>query len=186
MKQHWSIDEIQDIWQTASKLHYGQTYGGTEQNEKIEYVNHIGSVTFEILNALNHTDNMNAGLAIKCAILHDSIEDTACTFDQINDLFGPEVAKGVLALSKNDEIEDRLEKMLDSLKRIKEQPMEIWAVKLADRIVNLYAPPYYWTNEKKLKYIHEAEIILTELKDGNHYLANRLRSKIDAYHKYLG
>ncbi|KIQ18572.1 hypothetical protein RT99_16140 [Flavobacterium sp. MEB061] len=184
-QKYWSIDEIQEIWQLASKLHNGQKYGGLKDGEQVEYINHIGSVVFEILNAIQSTENMNSGLAIKCAILHDTIEDTAATYEKINELFGHEVANGVLALTKNDKIEGQIEKMLDSLKRIKEQPIEIWAVKMADRISNLYQPPYYWEDEKKLKYIEEAEIILDELKDGNKYLAKRLKTKIKEYYRFL-
>ena len=103
----------------------------------------------------------------------------------MNKLFGQSVADGVLALSKNNGIEDRLEKMLESLKRIKEQPKEIWAVKLADRITNLYQPPYYWNDEKKLMYIQEANFILKELRDGNKYLAGRLKIKIDEYNRFF-
>ncbi|WKL46137.1 HD domain-containing protein [Flavobacterium pectinovorum] len=184
-QKYWSIDEIQEIWQLASKLHNGQKYGGLKDGEQVEYINHIGSVVFEILNAIQSTENMNSGLAIKCAILHDTIEDTSASYEKINELFGHEVANGVLALTKNDKIEGQIEKMLDSLKRIKEQPIEIWAVKMADRISNLYQPPYYWENEKKLKYIEEAEIILHELKDGNKYLAERLQTKIKEYYRFL-
>lgn len=184
-QKYWSIDEIQEIWQLASKLHNGQKYGGLKDGEQVEYINHIGSVVFEILNAIQSTENMNSGLAIKCAILHDTIEDTSASYEKINELFGHEVANGVLALTKNDKIEGQIEKMLDSLKRIKEQPIEIWAVKMADRISNLYQPPYYWEDEKKLKYIEEAEIILDELKDGNKYLAERLKTKIKEYYRFL-
>jgi (p)ppGpp synthase/HD superfamily hydrolase len=185
-QKQWSIDEIQKVWQLASKLHDGQKYGGFSEGEQVEYINHIGSVVFEVLNAIQSTENINADLAIKCAILHDTIEDTALTYEKVNALFGHEVASGVLALTKNDKIEGSLEKMLDSLKRIKEQPVEIWAVKMADRTANLYEPPYYWTDEKKLKYIEEAEIILHELKDGNEYLAKRLKNKIKEYHRFVG
>ncbi|WP_316636437.1 HD domain-containing protein [uncultured Flavobacterium sp.] len=184
-QKQWSIDEIQKVWQLASRLHNGQKYGGFDDGEKVEYINHIGSVVFEVLNAIQSTENINADLAIKCAILHDTIEDTPVTYEKVNELFGHDVASGVLALTKNDEIEGQLEKMLDSLKRIKEQPIEIWAVKMADRITNLYQPPYYWKDEKKLKYIEEAKIIHNELKDGNKYLAERLKNKIEEYHRFL-
>jgi len=56
---------------------------------------------------------------------------------------------------------------------------------MADRIYNLQAPPYYWTNEKKLKYRKVAELIHQELKDGNKYLANRLEDKIKAYDQFI-
>ena len=184
-KKEWRIDEIQKIWQLASKLHNGQKYGGYNDGEKVEYINHIGSVVFEILNTIQSTENINSDLALKCAILHDTIEDTTLTYENVNELFGHEVASGVLALTKNDKIEGSTEKMLDSLKRIKEQPVEIWAVKMADRITNLYEPPYYWNDEKKLNYIEEAKIILHELKDGNKYLAERLEIKIKNYYNFL-
>ncbi len=187
MKQQkdWSIDEIQNVWQLVSKLHDGQKYGGTNEGERVEYINHIGSVVFEVLNAVRLTENMNADLAVKCAMLHDTIEDTALNYEKVNDLFGSQVASGVLALTKNETIEDSIEKMRDSLSRIKQQPIEVWAVKMADRICNLFEPPYYWNDDKKLKYIEEAEIILKELKDGNEYLAERLKNKIQEYYRFL-
>ncbi|MEN2488896.1 HD domain-containing protein [Flavobacterium sp. B11] len=184
-QKDWSIDEIQNIWQLVSKLHDGQKYGGSNEGERVEYINHIGSVVFEVLNAVRFTENMNADLAVKCAMLHDTIEDTAFTYEKVIDLFGTQVASGVLALTKNEEIEDSFEKMRDSLNRIKKQPIEVWAVKMADRICNLYQPPYYWNDEKKLKYIEEAEIIHNELKDGNAYLAERLKNKILEYNRFL-
>ncbi|WP_347053490.1 bifunctional (p)ppGpp synthetase/guanosine-3',5'-bis(diphosphate) 3'-pyrophosphohydrolase [Flavobacterium olei] len=184
-KKDWSIDEIQKIWQLVSRFHNGQKYGGSKDGEQVEYINHIGSVVFEVFNAIQFTENINADLAIKCAMLHDAIEDTEFTFENVKDFFGSEVASGVLALTKNDTIEDSQLKMLDSLKRIKEQPKEVWAVKMADRIANLYEPPFYWSDEKKLKYIDEAEIIYSELKDANVYLAERLKTKIKQYHGFL-
>jgi (p)ppGpp synthase/HD superfamily hydrolase len=185
-QKEWSIDDMQHIWQLASKLHDGQKYGGAGEGEQVEYINHIGSIVFEILNAIHYTENINADLALKCALLHDTLEDTPCSYEQINKLFGQQVANGVLALTKDDRIDGRLEKMRDSLSRIKQQPTEIWAVKLADRITNLYAAPYYWNDDKKRAYMEESELILAELGDGNKYLAERLRNKIQAYERFLG
>ena len=181
----WSIDELQEVWQLATRLHDGQKYGGQQEGEQIEYLNHIGSVTFEILNAINHEDGMQTDLAIKCAILHDSIEDTPHSYEEVKELFGEEVANGVMALTKNEELDGKESKMLDSLNRIKNQPKEVWAVKMADRICNLQAPPYYWDNEKKMQYREEARLILNALKDGNSYLAKRLEKKINDYANYF-
>lgn len=181
----WSVDELQKVWLLVSKLHDGQKYGGQYQGEQIEYLNHIGSVTFEILKAIEEEEGMNADLAIKCALLHDSIEDTEKSFEDVKKLFGKEVANGVLALTKDENLVEKEVMMIDSLNRIKKQPKEIWAVKLADRICNLYAPPYYWTNEKKIKYREEAKLIYQELKSGNKYLAKRLAKKIIDYEQYI-
>lgn len=185
MKQNWSIDELQATWKLVAQLHNGQKYGGQKEGEQIEYINHIGSVVFEILAASEQEESMNADLAIKCAMLHDTIEDTEASFELIKDTFGKQVADGVSALTKNEQLASKRAMMLDSLSRIKKQPKEVWAVKMADRISNLYAPPFYWTNDKKIKYIEEARLIHNELKEGNQYLANRLLQKIEKYHQYL-
>ena len=184
MKSSLTIDKLQDIWQKVTILHSGQTYGGQHSNEKIEYINHIGSVAFEILNAHQQTDNFNGELAATCALLHDTIEDTSLNIGELKQLYGEQVAAGVLALTKDKNI-PKDQQMLDSLTRIKAQPKEVWAVKLGDRICNLYAPPYYWDNQKKINYLEEAKTIHAHLKDGNEYLANRLMKKMEDYKKHI-
>jgi (p)ppGpp synthase/HD superfamily hydrolase len=185
MNPHWSIDELQDIWHLASRLHNGQKYGGEKKDEQVEYLNHIGGVVFEVLNAAQHSPGMDVNFALKCAILHDALEDTPYSYDEVLELFGKEVADGVMALTKDETIEGKRGKMTDSLKRIKTQRKEVWAVKLADRVVNLYRPPWYWDNEKKNEYMEEARLILHELKEGNEYLAKRLERKIEVYNRFL-
>ncbi len=183
--QYPFINKLQEAWQFASILHSGQFYGGKKEGEQIEYINHIGSVVFEVQNAFNQESGWNEELGILCAVLHDTIEDTEATFEMIEEQFGTSVAKGVLALTKNELLENKEAKMVDSLERIKMQPKEVWAVKLADRICNLYAPPFYWNDEKKANYIQEAQVIHEYLKDGNQYLADRLLKKIEHYKSFI-
>jgi (p)ppGpp synthase/HD superfamily hydrolase len=185
MIETWHIDELQDAWQLASRKHNGQKYGGAEQGEQVEYLNHIASVTFEIMTAALSEKGMDVDLAIKCAVLHDTLEDTDLKYEEISQKYGAKVADGVSALTKSATIEGKREKMLDSLQRIKAQPKEIWAVKMADRITNLYAPPFYWNNDKKKEYMEEARLIHETLREGNKYLADRLAEKINAYQRFI-
>lgn len=113
-----------------------------------------------------------------------TLEDTNTTFEELELEFGLDVAEGVSALTKNSNL-PKEEKMLDSLSRISKLKKEVWAVKLADRITNLQKPPKTWDNLKRRKYKDEAAIILEQLKGGNAYLENRLRSKIEEYEQYL-
>jgi (p)ppGpp synthase/HD superfamily hydrolase len=182
---NWTIDTLQEVWQLATKMHDGQKYGGSNDGEQIEYVNHIASVVFEVMTAVGVDKSLDADLAIKCALLHDTIEDTALTFVDIESKFGADVAAGVQALTKNSDLPDKKKKMIDSLQRIRRQPKEVWAVKMADRICNLYAPPYYWTDDKKREYMDEARLIHRELKEGCAYLADRLMVKINEYERFL-
>lgn len=181
-----NIDNIQKAWLLATKLHHGQVYGGAKAGEDVDYINHIGSVVFEIMNALPHEKTINADLAILCAILHDSIEDTLFTYEDVEKHFGKEVADGVLALTKNEKlIGGKRVKMVDSLYRIRKQPKEVWMVKLADRIVNLSSAPHYWNVLKKKAYQEEGRLILENLKEGSSFLAKRLEDKIEAYSDFI-
>jgi len=81
--------------------------------------------------------------------LHDTIEDTQVSYENLCEQFGTAVANGVRALSKDENLPTKHDQMMDSLARIRQQGVEIWMVKLADRVTNLYAPPFYWTQEKR-------------------------------------
>jgi (p)ppGpp synthase/HD superfamily hydrolase len=48
-------------------------------------------------------------LAIQCALLHDVIEDTETKADEIENGFGQEVLKDILALTKNEELKKKKE-----------------------------------------------------------------------------
>lgn len=185
MQNDWSIDDLREAWNLASRLHKGQTYAGPNPDEYFEYINHIGSVGFEILQAIYQGTIYQPNLAIQCALLHDILEDTPLTEAELRAAVGGAVTAGVLALTKNDHLPDKKSKMQDSLRRIQEQPYAVWSVKLADRIVNMGPPPFHWSNEKKQAYQQEARLILSELGRANEWLARRLKEKIETYNHYL-
>jgi hypothetical protein len=56
---------------------------------------------------------------------------------------------------------------------------------MADRITNLYHPPYYWDNKKIEAYRREATLIYEALHPASLTLAGRLWEKIEAYQKFL-
>lgn len=185
MSNLWCPELYKKAWDFATEKHAGQTYGGPEEGMRIPYINHLASVAMEVsLAAVKTQAPLHADLAVQGALLHDTIEDTDTTYEEVRALFGGEVADGVMALSKNESLPTKKEQMEDSIKRIKLQPQEIWMVKLADRITNLYHPPFYWGDEKIFAYQTEAKFILSELGESNRELANRLEFKINAYSKF--
>ena len=153
----------------------------------LPYLAHITCVAMEVINACEKSklDEEKANLAISCALLHDVIEDTDFTYDDIFVNFGLEVAEGVESLTKNKELDSKQEQMRDSIERLLAQPYEVQMVKLADRITNLTIPPKHWDNEKIKAYQKEASFILSCLKNSNIYLAKRLEEKIESYNQYL-
>lgn len=72
----WKTTLVRKAWDIATKHHDGQQYGGAQEGQQIVYLNHIGSVMIEVMNALQHEEVADKELAIVCAILHDTIEDT--------------------------------------------------------------------------------------------------------------
>jgi (p)ppGpp synthase/HD superfamily hydrolase len=180
MKNNWSQESYIKAYKFAAQAHQGQNYPGTE----IAYIMHLSFVSIEIIAALNAEQEHNGNLAIQCAILHDTIEDTTTTFEQLKTEFGEAIANGVLALTKDISLLKHLQ-MSDSLRRIKEQPPEIRMVKLADRISNLQAPPHYWSQDKIIRYREEAIVIYEALKDASPFLASRLADKIEDYKAFI-
>jgi guanosine-3',5'-bis(diphosphate) 3'-pyrophosphohydrolase len=175
---------IQGLYQDAIKFaaikHNGQEVNGI----KVPYLVHVCNVAMEILIAGPQTRDFNLGYALQVALLHDTIEDTSTTFQELHDIFGIDIARGVSALSKNLSV-PREDRMMDCLVRIKKQPKEVWSVKLADRITNLQPPPPDWDSAKRAEYLREARVIYEELKEGNEYLAERLETLILNYRIYI-
>lgn len=177
----WSLDAWHDAWELAAEAHLGQKSPGLE----IPYLSHVGAVAMEVSWAiaarLASHPVAQPTLAIQCALLHDVVEDTAVTIEQIATRFGDAVAQGVAALTKDPAAGDKPAQMRDSLARIRQCPPEVWMVKLADRIHNLREPPHYWTAAKILAYRDEARTIHEMLAEACPVLAPRLLQRIDAY-----
>jgi (p)ppGpp synthase/HD superfamily hydrolase len=174
----------QELYQKAIKFagekHKNQKVPGTEAN----YLLHISNVAMEIIFAYKENDNFDIDFAVQVALLHDTLEDTTTEFTELVEKFGEKIAIGVQALTKDESLISKKEKMADSLNRINKLVKEVGMVKLADRITNLQEPPKHWKKNKILKYLNEANVINEMLKGKNEYLNKRLQSKITEYKKY--
>ena len=174
----WSPDVWHRALELAARAHHGQKLPGSE----LPYVLHPCAVAMELSLALAQRDDVaQPDLAIACALLHDVVEDTAVGVEEIRAAMGDAVAAGVAALSKDPGAGDKAAQMRDSLRRIREQPPEVWMVKLADRIHNLREPPSYWSPEKIARYRDEAGLILSELGAACPVLSTRLRERLTLY-----
>lgn len=178
----WSQELFLAAWNFAAEAHAGQKVPGTER----AYINHVGSVAAEVMAAIaRRGDVADPDLAIQCALLHDVVEDTPVSEAEVRQRFGDAVAAGVAALTKNPELATKAEKMEDSLARIREQPAEVWMVKLGDRITNLQSPPSHWDAAKRARYREEARRIHAALGEACPILGPRLGDKIERYAEYL-
>ncbi|HEU0033089.1 MAG TPA: HD domain-containing protein [Kofleriaceae bacterium] len=176
----FSVERYTSALWFAAERHDAQRFPGKE----MPYLVHVVTVAAEVIAALP-TSGLDGDLAVPCALLHDTVEDTKTTPDEIAARFGGAVADGVRALSKNPTLA-KADQMADCLRRIREQPREVWAVKLADRISNLDEPPAYWPRDKRIAYRAEAQTILDALGAASATLAARLAARIESYAAYCG
>ena len=172
----WTQDGYLGAARFAAQAHGRQTLPSTE----LPYLLHVTSVAMEVIAAFRLEPDHDQELAMQCALLHDVVEDTPVTLDEVRTAFGPAVAAGVSALSKDPALpKDR--QLQDSLERIRRQPHEVWMVKLADRITNLQPPPAHWSPEKIARYREEAKLIHESLGAASGALSRRILEKIEAY-----
>lgn len=176
-----NIDTLQRAWKLASDKHNGQKYGGPKEGEQVEYIEHIGAVLLEVKNAISRDKTIDDNKASLGAIFHDILEDTDCDPELIRLSYGQDVLEIVMALTKNETLASKKEMMLDSLSRIKNTHKEAAIIKMADRISNLYSPPFYWPKAKMIEYVAEARMIHDELSVYSAYLGERLMTKIEKY-----
>lgn len=170
----WNQELLKRALDFAARAHGEQKTKGLHA----PYVVHVMKVTTEVLRVAD--GSFDVDFAVQCALLHDTLEDTTATHAQLAAEFGPRVADGVQALTKDDAV-PRGERMADALRRIRQQPREVAMVKLADRITNLEPPPPEWTPEKVAEYRAEAKTIYDALHDAHAGLAARLAEKLSRY-----
>ena len=164
----------------ATQRHGNQVRKG---NDHIPYIFHPIDVANEVVyySKLPH-DDMECAKVL--AILHDVVEDTDGTLQEVQTLFGPEFRYAVSCLSKDPSITEedpnsKMNSLCENLERIKDAPKWVWCVKMADRVSNLKNFPAMWSREKIEQYLIESELIANELREASEGLYARLISRIN-------
>ena len=125
------LKTITEAYEFGADAHLGQTRKTGEA-----YITHPVAVAQEL--AEMHLDVQ----AITAAILHDTVEDTSASLEDISEKFGSEVALLVDGVSKLDKIEfrDQAEAQAESFRKMMLAMIEdirVILVKLADRLHNM-------------------------------------------------
>lgn len=164
--------------QFAVMAHGSQVRKG---NEHIPYVFHCVDVANEVI-YYSGLSVPELEVASAIALLHDTIEDTIVTYDDLVHQFGVEIADGVAALSKDSSIltegNSKQAELEECLIRLKAAPQYVQAVKLADRVSNLKSFPAMWSRDKVGHYLNEALLIARELGASSEGLHARLLSRV--------
>lgn len=119
--------------------------------EKEPYINH----PIELLNLLTNVGNVEDFDVLVAAVLHDTIEDTDATSEEITNFFGAKAAGMVLEVTDDKSLPKQVRKQ----KQIEHAPHlsdGAKLIKLADKISNIRDvvenPPSDWSDKRRLEY----------------------------------
>ena len=177
MNKYWNGDLFYKVVEFAMKKHDGQKI----MLSKMPYIGHVFEVFGECVAAcLEENISVKWDYLMMVAMLHDTLEDTDCTIQEIVDFFGVDVANGVKALTKDEKLPYQ-ERIQDSLNRIILEGQEVALIKMADRIVNLQEKPTEWDSRKLAQYKEDSLKILNTFGHNSKILSERLKLKIEKY-----
>ncbi len=143
-----SIVSITRAFDFAARCHCKQVRKGEAREP---YINHIAEVAALLAEA---TDGGDPVLVI-AGILHDTVEDTEATLDDIRAEFGDNVAE-VVAEVTDDKSLPSDERKAQQVAKIRDKSNRAKLLKMADKTSNLrsilISPPSDWTLERKRDY----------------------------------
>lgn len=138
MAQHDHLRELPITERYPDEVWRAANYAATAHELQIRKLsgNHFIEHPFEVLELVRGvTDDIPT---LQAAILHDTVEDTTVTFDDLRNQFGAETEFIVWGVTKDDTIKDKPEQKLAYLYRLRfEAPAASVIVALADKIHNL-------------------------------------------------
>jgi len=130
------------------------------------YINH----PLELASILIDEGGIDDAVTICAALLHDTIEDTNTTHEELAALFGKEIADIVLEVSDDKSLDAATRKRLEK-EHAPHLSYRAKLVKLADKTANIRdiatMPPVGWTVERKREYFEFAKIIATGAQDAS-------------------
>ncbi len=105
---------------------------------------------------------------IVTALLHDTVEDTLATIDEVEKLFGPEIARLVDGVTKLSKIETMTEgeRAAENLRKFflaMSEDLRVLMVKLADRLHNMRTLHFIRSDEKRRRIARETMDIYAPL-----------------------
>lgn len=127
------------------------------------YINH----PIELARVLAEVGSVTDAVTLCAALLHDTVEDTATTPDELQEAFGPEV-RAIVEEVTDDKSLPKAERKRLQIEHAAGASDKAKLVKLADKICNLRdiasSPPANWSLERKQAYFDWAKAVVDRLR----------------------
>jgi (p)ppGpp synthase/HD superfamily hydrolase len=160
------VQRILAAAQFAAEKHAHQKRKGAAQEP---YINHLIEVAHLIAGS---SDTLDADL-VMAGLLHDTVEDTAVTPEELAQRFGTDVASLVAEVTDDKSLSKEARKALQVKNAHKKSP-RAQTLKLADKISNLRSiltsPPADWNLERRRQYFDWAKQVVDGLTAPNSFL----------------
>ncbi|MBV8823383.1 MAG: HD domain-containing protein [Hyphomicrobiales bacterium] len=147
----------------AARRHAGQRRKGVAAEP---YVNHL----LEVAALLADATGGNDAALIAAALLHDSLEDTATEYEEIDARFGPDIAALVAAVT-DDKSLPKAERKRRQIESAPNATSRAKLLKIADKTSNVRAlivsPPTNWDLARVVEYIDWAEQVVARCRGQN-------------------
>jgi guanosine-3',5'-bis(diphosphate) 3'-pyrophosphohydrolase len=151
----------------AAHKHKDQRRKGAEASP---YINH----PLAVANVLANEGSVEDITTLIAALLHDTIEDTQTTADEIAAHFGPEAAAVVVEVTDDKRL-DKVERKRRQIQYAAAASRRAKLVKLADKICDLrdlaHSPPTDWTLERRREYFEWSHAVVDQLRPASPQLA---------------
>ena len=158
----------------AAKKHRDQR---RKDEDASPYINHPISVA-KIISEIGNVEDPEV---LAAALLHDTIEDTETTVDELIDNFGERVCSLVQEVT-DDKTLPKLERKQKQIDHAKEISGDAALIKLGDKISNVTditnTPPTDWDNERRLEYFEWAEEVINNCPKVNTSLEKYFKDSI--------
>jgi guanosine-3',5'-bis(diphosphate) 3'-pyrophosphohydrolase len=169
--------KLTEAYHFAATKHVGQRRKG-EAGEP--YMNHLTEVAGLVAQAIHGAD-LDVVIA---AVLHDTVEDTDCSFKELTGLFGTRVA-GIVAEVTDEKSLPKAERKRLQIEHAVHASTEAKLIKLADKTSNLrslrHSPPADWSAERMGEYAEWSRMVVAGCRGANSWL----ESQFDAAHAAL-
>ena len=176
------IQEVLRAARFAAEKHADQKRKGVA---KEPYVNHLLEVAQLVSMALAAPDTN----LVQAALLHDTIEDTKTTREELIDHFGSDVANLVVEMT-DDKLLSKQERKRLQIENAPKKSERAQTIKLADKIANLRSilssPPTNWDLQRQREYFTWAELVVGGLTKPNAILKAEFERTVKQFHDVVG